>query len=1319
MTHIDINIDQELSRGFCSQNLNYSVLIDGESLEIALNHENSRKSLVCVVACAKSMIFCGLMPQDKVRIVRLLQENIEFKPLVAVIGSGEGDIHMLQQADLGIGIKLSTESLAMYYSDMVVKEIQYLESLILVKGYYNYTSLCKSIFLLFYTSFFLTIVLLVYTFLSSFSDTSIFNASQLIGYNFFFTSLPILLIGAFDENISRQDVNKTPWIYAEGINNTHFDLKSLRNYLVTALIHGFILVTLSFICLPRIVSSGGQTESITVLGSFPYIILVLVILGNIHVNAYCYSAFYAISVIISLALLIAYFSIPSTVRFPDSDLLGIGGFLINSPFALISIFFTPLACIIPTYFFMVYRNLFDRPAIIKQTDTWSIGDYLITKLKSYENSLGKIYKSPSSWTNLEEEGQFYMNSYTLRFKLSSIEKKFSEAFIKENLTVLKIMILLFWAILILWCTLEWILLPASEDLDLMRILFITCSSIIVPLLWTSNFRNNYRIYISIFLLVLLVSKFIVEVCVASTSLLLTALISVVTLLILNSCWFSMTLLNILNMVFFTISLSIEYSSKSTSSYAILAKVSSIILELAIALTSCIIAYSYELTSRTRQQLTVQASQEAERNQSISNLLLPPIVQKRRKAGLRPLSDTNPGVAVIFCEISDFPSICQNYTPYEIAIFLTQVFGKFDKCCEATGVTVMQTVGNIYIAYAGLKESEEEIPRKLKKFSCSYRAVECALAVLEEAKEIQMKDGGCLRVRIGITTEFFGIGEIGYHKPQVFFAGEAVNEAHRHTYFKSRDNTIHISSETLKDVKDCIGYEFSMDQCYSKAKNLGGSFINERTNKNTGFYELDGWPCQYNENLMSGIAIDSHAEGSQSSLSSTSSINSPKRLASDILEDDPTIDKCSPFLRLFWWRETQQEKDFRLETITKNNYSIFLSLWISLTTFTLLLVTTILQYLTTSLYQNPSILLIRIIVVTFLAFLVFLRTKFSKCDFYSRLLLICIALMDLVPMLNITYRSDMLTDFTGLEVTYIIILCHHCSEYPISPIFIINFLLLVPWIVLVVLSNRFSEYLINIILTAAFSLVNLRSIYMHQQNHRINYNLNSSIKKEIEESKGMIAQLMPAHALELITKQKLGDNRNKVTIIVVDILDPNFYELWPEFDRVLEAMSNLFTRFDKLCTELDVFKVNSFGCRYVAVGDTWMPNRDYSLECLNCMKVCFKMIDILHEENKRSLFEWVIRIGVHTGDIICGVIGTSFMRFDIWGTNVIISNQIADRSRIGGITVSEDTKELLQSRLRSGFKFEEGKEVTVASIEVRINTYDVECSDIDSIDFEIY
>lgn len=124
-----------LERGFSPDTISYGVTIDRKSFEQAISSDESRKYLVCLLLAADSVCFYGLLPSDKAKVVKLLKENVKFKPVTLAIGIGCGDIPMIQEADVGIGISSKSYTSIMNYSDININQFSQLENLILLHGF--------------------------------------------------------------------------------------------------------------------------------------------------------------------------------------------------------------------------------------------------------------------------------------------------------------------------------------------------------------------------------------------------------------------------------------------------------------------------------------------------------------------------------------------------------------------------------------------------------------------------------------------------------------------------------------------------------------------------------------------------------------------------------------------------------------------------------------------------------------------------------------------------------------------------------------------------------------------------------------------------------------------------------------------------------------------------------------------------------------------------------------------------------------------------------------------------------------------------------
>jgi len=105
------------------------------------------------------------------------------------------------------------------------------------------------------------------------------------------------------------------------------------------------------------------------------------------------------------------------------------------------------------------------------------------------------------------------------------------------------------------------------------------------------------------------------------------------------------------------------------------------------------------------------------------------------------------------------------------------------------------------------------------------------------------------------------------------------------------------------------------------------------------------------------------------------------------------------------------------------------------------------------------------------------------------------------------------------------------------------------------------------------------------------------------------------------------------------------------------LRKLFEEFDKKCLEHNVYKVYTIGDCYVVLGFTNCYQRDILQEAKNVVNMGLAMVEHIQLVREKFNFsELDMRIGIHTGRVIGGIIGTEIVRYDIYGPDVMIANK---------------------------------------------------------------
>lgn len=192
---------------------------------------------------------------------------------------------------------------------------------------------------------------------------------------------------------------------------------------------------------------------------------------------------------------------------------------------------------------------------------------------------------------------------------------------------------------------------------------------------------------------------------------------------------------------------------------------------------------------------------------------------------------------------------------------------------------------------------------------------------------------------------------------------------------------------------------------------------------------------------------------------------------------------------------------------------------------------------------------------------------------------------------------------------------------------------------------------------------------------------------------------------------MAEKVEEVTLLFADIVGFTSYSADRTPTDVVEMLSKLFTSFDKECNRLNLYKVYTIGDCYVVMSFLDKNARTSPQdECMDVVELGLKMIDIIATVRKEVNFDGLhMRIGIHTGKIIGGVIGTGIIRYDLYGHDVLIANKMESSGKEDAVHVSEATKLMLQSSPVGAkkYRFIEDEVVEIKALDSKVNTYFLE------------
>jgi guanylate cyclase len=198
-----------------------------------------------------------------------------------------------------------------------------------------------------------------------------------------------------------------------------------------------------------------------------------------------------------------------------------------------------------------------------------------------------------------------------------------------------------------------------------------------------------------------------------------------------------------------------------------------------------------------------------------------------------------------------------------------------------------------------------------------------------------------------------------------------------------------------------------------------------------------------------------------------------------------------------------------------------------------------------------------------------------------------------------------------------------------------------------------------------------------------------LQEEQERSEGLLLNILPAPIAARLKQNPgaIADGFNEVTVLFADIVDFTRTSAGMAPQALVAWLNDLFTEFDRLADRHGLEKIKTVGDAYMVVGGLPAPRPDHVQAVADMALDMQALVAARRTPGGEPLR---MRIGIHTGPVVAGVIGVRKFIYDLWGDTVNTASRMESHGLAGGIQVTEPVYE----RLRDTFRFGERRTVEV-------------------------
>ncbi len=191
-----------------------------------------------------------------------------------------------------------------------------------------------------------------------------------------------------------------------------------------------------------------------------------------------------------------------------------------------------------------------------------------------------------------------------------------------------------------------------------------------------------------------------------------------------------------------------------------------------------------------------------------------------------------------------------------------------------------------------------------------------------------------------------------------------------------------------------------------------------------------------------------------------------------------------------------------------------------------------------------------------------------------------------------------------------------------------------------------------------------------------------LRQEKEKSEELLLNILPNETAEELIKSGVSSPKHydMVSVLFTDFkaFTKAASEISPQ--ELVETLNECFTAFDEICDKHQLEKIKTIGDAYMCAGGLPVANNTNPIDAVTAACEISRWTDEWNQKRQtEGKTPWEIRIGVHTGELVAGVIGKRKFAYDVWGDAVNIAARIESSGEEGKVNISGTTYELVKDR----------------------------------------
>jgi len=227
-------------------------------------------------------------------------------------------------------------------------------------------------------------------------------------------------------------------------------------------------------------------------------------------------------------------------------------------------------------------------------------------------------------------------------------------------------------------------------------------------------------------------------------------------------------------------------------------------------------------------------------------------------------------------------------------------------------------------------------------------------------------------------------------------------------------------------------------------------------------------------------------------------------------------------------------------------------------------------------------------------------------------------------------------------------------------------------------RRKNQRIVTIAIASALFLIGLLAFLLYRRNRFIR-KTKQIIEKERDRSDRLLLNILPEETAEEL--KNYGTVKAKkyeaTTVLFTDFKGFTSYSEKLSPEALVETVSFYFSKFDAIIEKHGLEKIKTIGDAYMCAGGLNDDEKDHAYRMVLAALEIAAFVEETKNDVTSSELTFDIRIGINTGPVVAGVVGTKKFAYDIWGDAVNVASRMESMSEPGKINISENTYALIK------------------------------------------